>query len=237
MRGLQGIQGERGGLREGFYGTITFKNEITTDYLYNYNLKYKNLPVTTGTFTNALQSINYTIGEDSNDRLLRPYYEYNVEYFRNSASIQNIEFSISGGKYRRNANIFYFTPNNNCINEGTLIIRSKVLPYSGNVVFTRTSGEGSQVVSLKTDISFIADQVVYTEYNDFLVSLPTLESYLDVCLQTQAYDYWVMSGEGFRQNVGAFTIVQADNRSWRRYVIGNYQGTLNYDFSTFYDGY
>jgi hypothetical protein len=128
MRGLQGIQGERGGLREGFYGTIIFKNEMNIDYSYNYNLKYKNLPVTTGTFTNALQSINYTIGEDSNDRLLRPYYEYNVEYFRNSVSIQYIEFSISGGKYRRpdNSNIFYFTPNNNCINEGTLILRSIV---------------------------------------------------------------------------------------------------------------
>jgi hypothetical protein len=124
---MRGLQGERGtSAKEGFFGTIIFKNEINTAYTYDYNLKYKNNSITTGRFTNALQSINYNIEEDSNDRLLRPYYEYNVEYFINSVSLQNIIFSISGGKYRRpdNTNIFYFTPNNNCINEGTLILRS-----------------------------------------------------------------------------------------------------------------
>jgi hypothetical protein len=236
MRGLQGIQGERGGLREGFFGTIIFKNEMNIDYSYNYNLKYKNLPVTTGTFTNALQSINYNIGEDSNDRLLRPYYEYNVEYFRNSASIQNIEFSISGGKYRRNANIFYFTPNNNSINEGTLILRSKVLPYSGNIVFTQTSGGATSgiEVSVKTDTTFIADRANYFTQNTFAVTLPTPESYLYVHVDT-TNNYSILT-DGFSPNIPGVNYVFADSRLWRRYIIGGYQGTLYYNFTTFIYG-
>jgi hypothetical protein len=102
---------------------------MNINYTYDYNLKYNNLPVTTGRFTYALQSINYNIEEDSNDRLLRPYYEYNVEYFRNSVSISNITtFSISGGTFRTDANKFYFTADNNYINNGTLILRSILVP-------------------------------------------------------------------------------------------------------------
>ena len=63
-------------------------------------------------------------------RLLRPYYEYNIEYFRNNISREDIIFSISGGTFRRDANKFYFTPNNNQINNGTLILRT-TLPGMG----------------------------------------------------------------------------------------------------------
>jgi hypothetical protein len=63
-------------------------------------------------------------------RLLRPYYEYNIEYFRNNISRENITFSISGGTFRRDANKFYFTPDNNQINNGTLILRT-ALPGMG----------------------------------------------------------------------------------------------------------
>jgi len=102
---------------------------MNTNYTYHYELEYNNIPITAGTFTNALQSINYNIGEYSNVRLLKPYYEYNVEYFKDTVSIEDITFSISGGTFRRpippdNSNKFYFTADNNYINNGTLILRS-----------------------------------------------------------------------------------------------------------------
>jgi hypothetical protein len=147
MRGLQGIQGLPGvqgilgykgaslvtTVKEGFYGFITFINE-TTSNSYNYELRYKNDVISTETFTVDRESYNYFISVDN--RLLRPYYEYNIQYygflFENKTPINNIEFSISGGTFRTGLisntfKVFYFTADNNKINNGTLIIRSKFL--------------------------------------------------------------------------------------------------------------
>jgi len=107
--------------------------------------------------------------------------------------------------------------------------------WSGNLVFTRTEGAGSNVVvSVKTDAGFIADQAVFPANNTFAVSLSTPESYLYVYVSSAGA--WQVDTEGMRQNVGEPTIVSADNRTWRRYVLGGYDlDTLNYDFTTFYD--
>jgi hypothetical protein len=106
-------------------------------------------------FTNALQSIDYNVEEYSNYRLLRPYYEYSVEYFPDidsafepSNSLSNITFSISGGTFRTDANNnkFYFTADNNYINNGTLILRSiAVVPtgWYGDFNVSRTDGDTS----------------------------------------------------------------------------------------------
>jgi hypothetical protein len=107
--------------------------------------------------------------------------------------------------------------------------------WSGNIVFTRTSGGGSNiVVSVKTDAGFIANQAVFPANNTFAVSLPTPESYLYIHLGSAGA--WVVGDEGFSQDVGGYTNVNADGRLWRRYVIGGYDmDTLNYDFETYYD--
>jgi hypothetical protein len=107
--------------------------------------------------------------------------------------------------------------------------------WSGNLVFTRTSGAGSNVVvSVKTDAGFIANQATFPSNNTFAVSLPTPESYLYVALGSAGA--WAIGTQEFRQDVGAGTYVFADNRGWYRYVIGGYDmDTLNYDFTTFYD--
>jgi hypothetical protein len=107
--------------------------------------------------------------------------------------------------------------------------------WSGNLVFTRTSGAGSNVViSVKTDAGFIANQAQYPGQHTFPVSLPTPESYLYIHLGSAGA--WAIGSEGFRQDVGGYTNVNADGRLWRRYVIGGYDmDTLNYDFITFYD--
>jgi len=107
--------------------------------------------------------------------------------------------------------------------------------WSGNLVFTRTEGAGSNVVvSVKTDAGFIADQAVFPANNTFAVSLSTPESYLYVYVSSAGA--WQVGTEGMRQDVGEPTIVSADNRTWRRYVLGGYDlDTLNYDFTTFYD--
>jgi hypothetical protein len=119
---------------------------MNINYTYDYELEdNNNIPITTGRFTNALQSIDYNIGESSNTRLLRPYYEYNVEYFKDDVSIEDITFSISGGTFRRNANKFYFTADNNYINNGTLILRSIVVPtgwYGEFNVANNSGGDG-----------------------------------------------------------------------------------------------
>jgi hypothetical protein len=108
--------------------------------------------------------------------------------------------------------------------------------WSGNLVFTRTEGAGiNVVVSVKTDAGFIANQATFPANNTFAVSLPTFESYLYINLES-AGGGWVIGTEGFRQNVGEYTNVNADGRLWHRYVIGGYDmDTLNYDFVTFYD--
>jgi hypothetical protein len=107
--------------------------------------------------------------------------------------------------------------------------------WSGNVVFTRTEGAGTNVVvSVKTDAGFIANQVVFPANNTFAVSLPTPESYLYIYVSSAGA--WEIGTEGTRQNVGEPTIISADNRTWRRYVLGGYDmNTLNYDFTTYYN--
>jgi hypothetical protein len=107
--------------------------------------------------------------------------------------------------------------------------------WSGNLVFTRTQGAGSNVVvSVKTDAGFIANQAVFPANNTFAVSLPTPESYLYVYVSSAGA--WAIGTQGFSQDVGEYTPVSADNRTWRRYVLGGYDmDTLNYDFITFYD--
>ena len=77
----------------------------------------------------SLGTININIGVDSQNRLLRPYYEYNIAYYYTSDTnfitpLDVLLPTISGGTYRKDANIFYFTPNNNNINDGTLILRA-----------------------------------------------------------------------------------------------------------------
>jgi hypothetical protein len=110
-----------------------------------------------------------------------------------------------------------------------------VAGWSGNLVFTRTSGAGSNVViSVKTDAGFIVNQATFPSNNTFAVSLPTTESYLYVGLGSAGA--WAIGTQGFRQDVGAGTYVFANNIGWYRYVIGGYDmDTLNYDFTTFYD--
>jgi len=107
--------------------------------------------------------------------------------------------------------------------------------WSGNIVFTRTSGAGSNiVVSVKTDAGIIANQAVFPANNTFAVSLPTPESYLYVYLESAGA--WEIGEWDFRQNVGAYTPVVFDFKTWRRYVIGDYDmDTLNYDFTTYYN--
>jgi hypothetical protein len=107
--------------------------------------------------------------------------------------------------------------------------------WSGNLVFTRTSGAGSNVVvSVKTDAGFIADQAVFPANNTFAVSLPTPESYLYIHLGSAGA--WVVGTEGFEEDIVEYTNVNADGRLWRRYVIGDYDfDTLNYEFITYYD--
>jgi hypothetical protein len=100
------------------------------------------------------------------------------------------------------------------------------------VVFTQTSGGATSgiEVSVKTDITFIADRANYFTQNTFAVTLPTPESYLYVHVDT-TNNYSILT-EDFSQNIGQFYYVYADSRLWRRYIIGNYQGTLNYNFTT-----
>jgi hypothetical protein len=108
--------------------------------------------------------------------------------------------------------------------------------WSGNLVFTRTSGAGSNVViSVKTDAGFIANFATFPANNTFAVSLPTPESYLYIHLGSAGA--WAVGTEGFEDNVvEGFTYVNADGRLWRRYVVGDYdEDTLNYEFITFYD--
>jgi hypothetical protein len=180
MRGLQGLQGIQGpdeideiGELEGFYGTIRLINETATNYSYVYRLENNiggqpNL-LSMEIFTNALQSINYNIEEYSSDRLLRPYYEYNVEYFPdfNSAgnlsnSLSNITFSISGGTFRTDANKFYFTADNNYINNGTLILRSIAVPpppvtgtgFYGTIEIENITAPGGPPLSFQVKLAF-----------------------------------------------------------------------------------
>jgi len=107
--------------------------------------------------------------------------------------------------------------------------------WSGNLVFTRTSGAGSNVViSVKTDAGFIANQATFPANNTFAVSLPTPESYLYVYLESAGA--WDIGTQDMRQDVGEYTNVVFDNRTWRRYVLGGYDlDTLNYDFTTYYN--
>jgi len=107
--------------------------------------------------------------------------------------------------------------------------------WSGNLVFTRTSGAGSNVViSVKTDAGFIANQAPYPANTTFAVSLPTPESYLYVYLESAGA--WEIGEQDMRQYVGEYTSVVFDFLTWRRYVIGDYDlDTLNYDFTTFYN--
>jgi hypothetical protein len=107
--------------------------------------------------------------------------------------------------------------------------------WSGNLVFTRTSGAGSNVViSVKTDAGFIANQATFPANNTFAVSLPTPESYLYVYLESAGA--WEIGTQDFTQDVGAYTPVVFDYRTWRRYVIGDYDlDTLNYNFTTYYN--
>jgi hypothetical protein len=108
--------------------------------------------------------------------------------------------------------------------------------WSGNLVFTRTEGAGiNVVVSVKTDAGFIANQATFPANNTFAVSLPTPQSYLYINVES-AGGGWVIGTEGITQNVGEPTYVNANNRIWRRYVLGSYDmNTLNYDFTTIYD--
>jgi len=107
--------------------------------------------------------------------------------------------------------------------------------WSGNLVFTRTSGAGSNVViSVKTDAGFIANQATFPANNTFAVSLPTPESYLYVYLESAGA--WEIGTQDFTQDVGAYTNVVFDFKTWRRYVIGDYDmDTINYDFTTYYN--
>jgi len=107
--------------------------------------------------------------------------------------------------------------------------------WSGNLVFTRTSGAGSNVViSVKTDAGFIANQATYPANTTFAVSLPTPESYLYVYLESAGA--WEIGEQDMRQDVGEYTSVVFDYKTWRRYVLGDYDyDTLNYDFTTFYN--
>jgi hypothetical protein len=169
---------------------------------------------------------------------------------RTASSEADISYSINGGTINtfvittissyKHSN-FNILPNVNNLVNGTLtfnVLTFNVLSptqWSGNVVFTRTSGAGSNVfVSVKTDAGFIANQASFPANNTFAVSLPTSESYLYIYMES-AGGGWVIGTEGFTQAVGEYTNVYADNRNWRRYVIGNYQGTLNYNFTTFFD--
>jgi hypothetical protein len=107
--------------------------------------------------------------------------------------------------------------------------------WSGNVVFTRTSGAGSNVVIyLKTDAGSIATAATYPANTTFAVSLPTPESYLYVYLESAGA--WEIGTQDFTQDVGAYTNVVFDFKTWRRYVIGDYDlDTLNYNFTTYYN--
>jgi hypothetical protein len=108
--------------------------------------------------------------------------------------------------------------------------------WSGNLVFTRTEGAGSNIVIyLKTDAGFIANAATYPANNTFAVSLPTPESYLYVKVQSGGGG-WEVGTQNFRQNVGEPTYVFENNVLWYRYVLGGYDlDTLNYDFTTYYD--
>jgi len=107
--------------------------------------------------------------------------------------------------------------------------------WSGNLVFTRTSGSGANVViSVKTDAGFIANAAPYPANTTFAVSLPTPESYLYVYLESAGA--WEIGTQDFTQDVGEYTSVVFDFKTWRRYVIGDYDlDTLNYNFTTFYN--
>jgi hypothetical protein len=110
--------------------------------------------------------------------------------------------------------------------------------WSGNIVFTRTSGAGSNIVIyLKTDAGFIANAATYPANNTFAVSLPTPESYLYVNVQSGGGG-WEVGTQGFDEDeeFGEPTSVFENNVLWNRYVLGGYDmDTLNYDFTTYYD--
>ena len=99
------------------------------------------------------------------------------------------------------------------------------------MVFTQTSGGATSgiEVSVKTDITFIADRANYFTQNTFAVTLPTPESYLYVHVDT-TNNYSILT-EDFSQNIGQFYYVY-DDLIWRRYTVGAYVGTLNYNFTT-----
>jgi hypothetical protein len=108
--------------------------------------------------------------------------------------------------------------------------------WSGNIVFTRSQGGGSNIVIyLKTDAGFIANAATYPANNTFAVSLPTPESYLYVKVESGGGG-WEVGTQNFTQNVGEPNFAFENNVVWYKYVIGEYAGSqLDYDFTTYYD--
>ena len=133
--------------KEGFYGTIYLINNISTSSeIYNFVLRDNKTSPTTisaGIFTNPATTITISVAENSELRLLRPYYEYNIEYLYNNTTLTNIMFDISGGTYRSANNKYYFTPNNNNINNGVLTLTSTLTSY---IVPPKTGFWGTLIV-------------------------------------------------------------------------------------------
>ena len=148
--------------KEGFYGTIGFINNTSNSSgIYNFVLKDNKTSPTTisaGIFTNPPTTIPIVVAENSASRLLRPYYEYNVEYLYNNTTLQeaNISFTISGGTYRSANNKYYFTPNNNNINNGVLTLTSTLIKmgFYGTLTITNQTTAGSIQKNIQAKLAF-----------------------------------------------------------------------------------
>ena len=148
--------------KEGFYGTIGFINNTSNSSgIYNFVLKDNKTSPTTisaGIFTNPPTTIPIVVAENSASRLLRPYYEYNVEYLYNNTTLQeaNISFTISGGTYRSANNKYYFTPNNNNINNGLLTLTSTLIKmgFYGTLTIANETTAGSIQKNIQAKLAF-----------------------------------------------------------------------------------